>query len=281
MSANTVAFGLNHMVAPKSSFRELIELAATLGCEGVEFRNDLPGRELFEGEPARNVRTAARSAGIRVLALAEVKRFNDGNRQRAAQADELIELAVECGAEAVSLIPVNDSNYRPGQGERIERLRDFLAELAPNIRAAGILGYVEPLGFSISSLRTKNEALSAIHDAGVSDEYRLIHDTFHHALAAESDFFAAETGLVHISGVDDQTLGISEMEDGHRALVGPKDQIGNIRQITELRASGYRGLLSFEPFASSVHDDSMLSDSLEASIQFVRKAVSEATGERA
>ena len=275
MSANSASFSLNHMAAPKSSYRELIELAAALGCEGVEFRNDLPGRRLFEGEPARNVRSAAQSAGVRVLALAEVKRFNDGCRERAAQADELIELAVECGAEAVSLIPVNDSGYRPGNSERNQRLRDFLAELAPNLRAAGILGYVEPLGFAISSLRTKREALAAIADAGASDVYQLIHDTFHHAIAEEPGIYAADTGLVHISGVDDRSLIRSEMEDGHRVLVGPGDQIGNIRQIKELRSSGYGGSLSFEPFARSVHEDRALRESLTASIRFVRDALAE------
>ncbi|MCY4459362.1 MAG: TIM barrel protein [Albidovulum sp.] len=273
MPANSVSFALNHMSAPNSNFRELIDLAASLGCVGVEFRNDLPGKTLFDGEPARNVRDASINAGVRILALAEVKRFNDGSLNRAAQADELIELAVECGAEAVSLIPVNDASYRPGSRDGTQRLRDFLAESAPKIRSAGLLGYVEPLGFSISSLRTKKEALSAINEADASDVFRLIHDTFHHAIAGEPDLYPSRTGLVHISGVNDSSLDVSDMEDGHRELVTADDRIGNIGQIEELRSTGYAGPFSFEPFAKSVHEDRALADSLTASMRHIRDAI--------
>ncbi len=101
VSTGSNSFALNHMAAPSLGYRAFIDLAASLGCVGVEFRNDFAGQELFDGASAREVKTAAADAGLRILALSEVKRFNDGLPERRDQAEALIETAVECGAEAV------------------------------------------------------------------------------------------------------------------------------------------------------------------------------------
>ena len=46
-------FALNQKTAPKLGFAAFLDLAAELGCVGVEPRNDL-GRPLFDGiEPVR------------------------------------------------------------------------------------------------------------------------------------------------------------------------------------------------------------------------------------
>lgn len=42
------------------------------------------------------------------------------------------------------------------------------------------------------------------------------------------------------------------MRDGHGFLVDAKDRLGNVEQIAELRAAGYAGPISYEPFAASV-----------------------------
>ena len=83
-------------------------------------------------------------------------------------------------------------------------------------------------------------------------EFRLVHDTFHHFLAGEDTIFPELTGLVHISGVEDPRVTVSDMRDPHRVLVGPADRIGNIEQVRALGAGGYRGLFSFEPFAEEL-----------------------------
>ena len=48
---------------------------------------------------------------------------------------------------------------------------------------------IEPLGFAESSLRLKREAVEAIDSVGGAHAFRLIHDTFHHAVAGERELF--------------------------------------------------------------------------------------------
>jgi len=67
---------LNHMAGPGLPWTEFLELAKNLNCIGVEFRNDLPGK-LFDGTSPQLVGAVAQAAGLRILALAEVKAFND------------------------------------------------------------------------------------------------------------------------------------------------------------------------------------------------------------
>jgi 2-keto-myo-inositol isomerase len=124
--------------------------------------------------------------------------------------------------------------------------------LAPLLEDHGLTGLVEPLGFAESSLRFKREAVAAIDELGASS-FRLVHDTFHHAVAGEEDIFPARTGLVHISGVDDPALPLRSLRDGHRVLVGPRDRLGTAGQLRRLLDGGYGGYVSFEPFAESVH----------------------------
>ncbi|RQU47252.1 xylose isomerase, partial [Burkholderia cenocepacia] len=98
---------------------------------------------------------------------------------------------------------------------------------------------------------------------------------FHHHLAGEDIFFPNLTGLVHISGVEEADLPIERMRDGHRVLVGGADRLGNIPQLRELLARGYRGALSFEPFASEIAEANDIEDRLRASIDYVRGALAD------
>ena len=106
--------------------------------------------------------------------------------------------------------------------------------------------------------------------------FRLVHDTFHHFLAGETELFPERTGLVHISGVEDRNLPRDAIRDAHRVLVGPGDLMGNVGQIRALLASGYRGPFSFEPFAESVHDLRDQAGALRASMGFVRQGLAKA-----
>jgi 2-keto-myo-inositol isomerase len=270
MPKTPVRFAINHMTAPGLGYAALIELAAGLGCVGVEFRNDFAGKALFDGAKPSAVRKAAEAAGIRILALAEVKRFNDGSAAKLEEAARLIEIAAECGAERISLIPVNDASFQPAPAARKAELRRILSAIAPRLKDAKLRALVEPLGFPISSLRTKREAADAINDLGLADTYALVHDTFHHHLAGEREFFPELTGIVHISGVVDPAVRVEDMQDAHRVLVDELDRLGNIEQIEALRAAGYAGAYSYEPFAPSVHQDADIAGSLGRSIAYIR-----------
>jgi 2-keto-myo-inositol isomerase len=206
---------LNHMAVPGMRWDAFLDLARDLGCVGVEFRNDLPGA-LFDGEAPEAVAAKARANDLQILALAEVKRFNDWSEAKADEARALMQIAVACGAEAVSLIPRNDG-LGMGNGERQANLRVALRELQPLLEEFDLIGLVEPLGFEICALRHKSEAVEAIEALGATDRFRLVHDTFHHTLAGGGPIFAAHTGIVHISGVTDPKLSISEMRCAPRS----------------------------------------------------------------
>jgi 2-keto-myo-inositol isomerase len=105
-----------------------------------------------------------------------------------------------------------------------------------------------------------------------------VHDTFHHHLAGENTFFPALTGLVHISGVEDQTLAVSDMRDGHRVLVGPADRLGNIAQLRTLLSAGYAGYASFEPFSDRITSAPDIEQRLAASMAYISEALAESPG---
>jgi len=81
--------------------------------------------------------------------------------------------------------------------------------------------------------------------------------------------FPELTGLVHISGVDDPTLARADMRDAHRVLVGRLDRLGSIRQMQALRAAGYAGPFSFEPFAEELRGVADPSRVIRESINFI------------
>lgn len=269
-----VAFALNHMTVARAPFAALLDMAATLGMVGVECRNDLP-QPLFDGLAPEAARERLAAKGLRLLALAEVKRFNDWSADKAAEALSLMKIALAAGAEAVSLIPRND-NQGMGNGERQANLRVALRELKPMLEDHGLVGLVEPLGFATCPMREKSEAVEAIEALGAKGRFRLVHDTFHHFLAGGGPIFADHTGLVHISGVIEPAIAAHQMTDAHRLLVDGRDRLGNLDQIAALRAAGYCGPLSFEAFAPETHAAPDPVAALAASMQAIQSALARA-----
>jgi 2-keto-myo-inositol isomerase len=270
--SHLLTFALNHMAAPRRSVAELVVLAHSLGLDRIEIRNDLDGVALKDGTPPGKVRAAAEDAGVRILSINALQRFNDWNRERAGEAAVLASYARECGAAALVLCPVNDAGWQPSEEERLGRLREAIAALAPILADAGILGLIEPLGFAESSLRLKAEAVEAIEELDQGERFRLVHDTFHHYLAGEVRMFPEWTEIVHLSGVDDASLPLASLRDADRGLVGPDDRLGNIAQIVAL-IEGYSGPYSFEPFAASVHDLADIAGALEASMHLIDREI--------
>ena len=270
MTATAPFFALNHMSAPSHTISDFFDLAASLGMKGVEIRNDLQDNAILDGTPAAALRREAEARDLRILSINALQRFNEWNDIREEEAQSLIAYARDCGAEALVLVPVNDGTGR-ADGERQANLRIALKALRPLLEDAGIVGLVEPLGFQICSLRLKSEAVEVIASLDAAGTFRLVHDTFHHTLAGEEELFVAETGLVHISGVVDETLAVRDMRDGHRVLVDKRDRLDNVRQISALLSGGFQGPLSFEPFAESVHRTADLKRDLEESMTHIRK----------
>lgn len=259
-----LAFALNHMTTPKLGLDAFLSLARELGMEAVEIRNDLPGVALADGTPADAVRRAAADAGVAILSINALQRFNEWTPERESEAVELADYAAACGSRGIVLCPVCD-----GTAADQARLEAALAALKPILAGRGLTGLVEPLGFGFSSLRCKADAAAAIRAVGGETTFRLVHDTFHHHIAGESELFPELTGLVHISGVADPEVAVADMRDPHRVLVGADDRLGNVEQVAALRRGGYAGPLSFEPFAPEVHALADPAAALSDSIAFI------------
>ncbi|WP_413988522.1 TIM barrel protein [Labrys okinawensis] len=274
MAGGAQLFALNHMAAPNLRLAELLALAKALGIARVEIRNDLAGNAIIDGTPANDVAEAAGKAGIEIISINALQRFNAWSPEREREAIELADYAAASGARALVLVPRNDGEGR-GDGERLPNLVTALTALKPILAQRGLIGLVEPLGFEICSLRRKSEAVAGIDTVDGADTFKLVHDTFHHHLAGEGAIFPERTGLVHISGVDDSAVAVGDMRDSHRVLVDGADRLGNLVQIRALRVTGYAGPLSFEPFAESVQklDASQIREALTASMAFITAGV--------
>lgn len=265
-------FALNHMAAPRLKVAEFFALSAQLGCTEVEIRNDLAGNAILDGTSAASIRAAAAQHGQKIITINALQRFNEWNPTRAAEAEDLARCCAETGAAALILVPKNDGTGC-GDDERKANLAQALQGLAPILERHGILGFVEPLGFEICSLRRKSEAAEVIGALGLTGRFRITHDTFHHHLAGEASIFPDLTGLIHISGVTDPAVSVANMRDAHRVLVDAADRVENIAQIQQLLAAGVTAPCSFEPFSAAVHDSVTLAEDLSASMNYIRAAL--------
>lgn len=255
------------MTVRHAGYTAFLDLARDLGCIGVEVRNDL-GRPLFDGIDPAEAGAMARERGLRLLGMSEVYGFNAWSEDIRAKVSTIIAAAKASGAETISLIPLNDGT-QTGNGERQANLRIALKEILPMLEAADMVGLVEPLGFSRSSLRSKEELVTVIEALDAAGAYRLVHDTFHHTLAGSGPYFPEHTGIVHISGLADPAPGVDRMEDEHRVLVDERDRLGNLDQIRALIDAGYDGAFSYECFAPEIHEMSDPGAALKRSFDFI------------
>ena len=182
-----------------------------------------------------------------------------------------MKIAVACGAEAVSLIPRNDG-VATDRKDSLKVTEVALRALLPMLKAHGLKAMVEPLGFAVCSLRYKDVLAEVIHEVGGVGTIYMVHDTFHHALAGFGPIYPELTGIVHVSGVKDAVY-LDDMRDPHRVLVDADDVLSNVAQIRALKAAGFTGAISFEPFAPSVHAMADPAKALAASMEFIRLGV--------
>lgn len=251
-------FSLNRIACPSLSLAEFLELTASLGLFKVELRNDIGSADPIDGLAPEEAKRLASKYGIRFISINALQKFNLASaRDRAArELDTLLGLATAIGCPAIVLCPNNDPADGRSPAQRAAETIDALAAFGPAFTKAGVLGYVEPLGFAVSSLASLVLAQEAIKKSGFPC-YRVVHDTFHHHIGPEDltvlgkSYDVAFTGLVHVSGVEDD-IPLDEYRDAHRVLAGPADRMKSKEQIALLDKLGYRGDFSFEPFSSTV-----------------------------
>ena len=264
---------LNHMTVARLNYTQFLDVAAELGCVGVEVRNDLP-QPLFDGLDPTAAGQKAQKLGLEILAVAEVKQFNNWSEEKRREAENLMLIAQAAGAKSISLIPRNDG-LGTADGERQANLQLALQELKPMLETYKLNGLIEPLGFEISSLRNKSEAVEAIENVGGGGCFSIVHDTFHHHLAGGGPVFPDHTGIIHISGVTQRSLVVLRMADEHRVLVDKDDRLGNIEQIAALTSGGFSGAISFEAFSEKVHALDNPKAELSRSIEYIRSQLAQ------
>lgn len=269
MSSAQPQFSLNHMTTPYLAVQDFFALSKSLGINAVEIRNDLHDNAIIDGTSPAQIKQWAQEAGVKILSINALQRFNQWSAQREVEAIELADYAQACGSEGLVLVPVNDGWGRE-EGQRQANLTTALAALKPILAERGLVGLVEPLGFEICSQRSKKEVVDAIYAVDGANTFRMVHDTFHHHLAGEGQFFPELTGLVHISGVADEGVAVSDMRDPHRVFVDASDKLGNVSQINTLLQQGYNGYFSFELFSSEVHQLPEPAKAIQASVNYIR-----------
>jgi len=165
---------------------------------------------------------------------------------------------------------LNEADDSRSPGQRADQLVTALNAFGPLFAEANITGLIEPLGFSVSALRTKKEALAGLSQCDYPGSYKLLHDTFHHYLSEVTDFFPAETALVHVSGVLPGKAR-SAITDWDRVLVTDDDILDSRGQAVTLLNAGYSGPFSYEPFSPQVQSLSAatLKTDLQKSIEFL------------
>jgi len=248
------------------------QFATDLGFKYVELRNDLAGKEILDGLPDDAVRQLLNVTAIKPLTINALSRFEDVRALDAnlAKLKGLISEAKRIDCSQIVLCPLNEAGDRRSPGQRADQLVTALNAFGPLLAEAKMTGLLEPLGFSVSALRTKKEALAGISQCDYSGSYKLLHDTFHHYLGEETDFFPAETALVHVSGVLPGKAR-SAITDSDRVLVTGDDILDNRRQVATLLNRGYTGAFSYEPFSQEVQMLSVatLKIDLKKSIQYL------------
>ena len=264
-----VDFALNQKTASRLGFAAFLDLAADLGCVGVEPRNDL-GRPLFDGIPPVRAAAMARDRGLRFLGLSEVYPFDDWNAERRAAVEALIEAADATGAETISLIPRVDLRD-PDADARAAALRAVVSEIAPMLAGTNVVALLEPIGFANCSMKFQREAAAAIESLNLGDRFGIVHDTFQHALAKDADFLVPHIRTVHISGVTDGSGDLTDDHDAERVLVDETDRTDTLGQMGRLITAGYRGPFSFECTAPSVREDGNLRAAIAESFAYLRR----------
>ena len=261
-------FSLNHMVAPHLGYAEFFDLALRLGVPAVEIRNDIP-TALMGNKNAKMIGRLAKDKGITIINVNALQRWNQWNKAKADEAKRLAEYTALTGAKNLILVPTNDKSFRPTTNERLDGIRTALSALKDILKDNGLVGCVEPLGFEECSLRLKAEAIDAIDDVGGAKRFKLTHDTFHHYVSGEDDMFPSRTGLIHVSGVTDRKYTRDTMRDAQRELVDAQDMIDNKGQLQRLINGGYKGYVSFEPFAPIVHKSKQIARDLARSMDYL------------
>lgn len=251
-------FCINRKIAPSLELEEFFQLVKKCGLSKVELRNDMPGGKVTDNLSNEQLNALATEFGIEIVTINALGMFNLLEDQTALlkNAEALLIQAKAIHSKALVMCPHCSASDRRSEVQKRQDTLAALQLLAPLFKQYGVEGYVEPLGFGISSLRSSLLAQSIIHDSGAP--YKLVLDTFHHYLSdvTQPEFDAQirveQIGLVHLSGVEDPRIK-GALSDEERIMLSDKDRLASVIQVQNLERLGYQGIYSFEPFSSQLN----------------------------
>jgi 2-keto-myo-inositol isomerase len=265
---------------------DFVKFTAGLGISKIELRNDLPGKpeiaDIVDGLKPAEARSLTQGEGVSIISINALQKFNLPSRRkdRIEELKQLLELSAAIDCPAIVLCPNNEKDDTRAPKQKYADTVAALADYGPLFAEYGIAGYVEALGFGISSLASLPAIIGAIKASGYGC-YRTLFDTFHHYIGPDDkNIFGMDglgasyeipyTGLVHISGVEDN-IPVDQFLDGHRILIGPKDRMGNKEVIQRFDNAAYLGTFSFEPFSGAVQQlpPEKLAPAIQESLRFL------------
>ncbi len=253
-------FALNRIISPEMNLKSFFKLANSLGFEKVELRNDLKIPGIIGINFPEMVKDLKDEYSIQILTINALQRFNI----EAIAAEVLVELkdlvstAKSIGCKAIVFCPDNNLLENQSEEDFYDQTLKSMKRLAPVLKDNGIDGYLEPLGFGSSSLRSILTAQKLILESNCS-VYKIVIDTFHHFLSPDTleslstEYDMTHTGLVHISGVT-ANLNKDECTDDYRVLNDDKDILKSKEQLRTFLKMGYEGDISFEPFSPKIQN---------------------------
>jgi len=244
----SISFALNQIIFPDLPFKDFLTFSKRLNIKAIEIRNDIKTNLIKENDPIQ-IKSICENNDINILSINALQKFNIWNKDRENELISLCKYADKANINAIVLVPLNDGSII-SKKQQIQLLEQSLINIIKILDDFKVIGLVEPLGFTQSSLRLKSLTVNVINNLQ-SNKIRIVHDTFHHALASENEFFPSLTGLVHFSGVSNIFKNV-ELNDDHRSIVDDEDILENIYQIQTLSKSNYRGYFSFEPFSNTL-----------------------------
>ncbi|MGE6472567.1 TIM barrel protein [Serratia proteamaculans] len=250
-------FCINRKIAPNLDLEPFFSLVKRCGLSKVELRNDMPSGKVTDNLSNDQLNALAAKYGIEIITINALGRFNllDDQAGLLKNAEALLLQAQAIHSQALVLCPHCSADDRRSEEQKTTDTLAALKLLAPLFKQYGVQGYVEPLGFGISSLRSSLLTQSLIRDSGAP--YKIVLDTFHHYLSevAQPEFDAQiqieGIGLVHLSGVED-ARDKSALSDEERIMLSDRDRLESKKQVQNLERLGYTGIYAFEPFSSQL-----------------------------
>ncbi|WP_269935969.1 TIM barrel protein [Serratia liquefaciens] len=263
-------FCINRKIAPNLDLEQFFSLVKKCGLNKVELRNDMPSGKVTDNLSNDQLNALAEKYGIEIVTINALGMFNllDDQAALLKNAEALLSQAQAIRSKALVLCPHCSAGDNRSEEQKKTDTLAALKLLAPLFRQYGVQGYVEPLGFGISSLRSSLLTQSLIRDSGAP--YKIVLDTFHHYLSdvTQPEFDAQVEidgiGLVHLSGVEDPRAK-SALSDEERIMLSDKDRLESNQQVQNLERLGYTGIYAFEPFSSQL--DSWTAADIEREIR--------------